>query len=379
MRRSSESNGSHRTSLLLTPALSLGGDSQSFADMLQAQAQAQAEHEQQQQHSARAGSRPVANMNVQSEVNKLAGVDFGMPLDPVVTSTWQSGIQVQNKENRHPSAPRRLIDPHPQATKEVWNSQDYLQTQPRVETSQKRAHPGSSRHQATHEEEDEESEDEVFQRDSRPIDYSRRHTIQSANPSKRARHEGSSHQREEQLRQREESLRLREESIRQRELSQPMPSFARDAAVVDNLPLPQIAASQAKVIVQHMTQGPRKVQVRRPWSRSDEDLLIQHIGEYGCAWSELEKIGGYERDFGNMQVDLKDKARNLKTAFLKYVASASCCMSATNMTSRAGGPRTVLPYNFHQVRLGKKEIAAVHKVYPEYDQELELEEALLNQ
>lgn len=34
-----------------------------------------------------------------------------------------------------------------------------------------------------------------------------------------------------------------------------------------------------------------------------------------------------------------------------------------------------LPLNFHAVRLGKKELAAVHKVFPEYDQDAELAEA----
>lgn len=40
---------------------------------------------------------------------------------------------------------------------------------------------------------------------------------------------------------------------------------------------------------------------------------------------------------------------------------------------RAG---TALPLNFHGVRLGKKEIAAVHKIYPDYDQDAELREAM---
>lgn len=51
----------------------------------------------------------------------------------------------------------------------------------------------------------------------------------------------------------------------------------------------------------------------------------------------------------------------------------------TDNLCRAGGHRTVLPVNFYGVRLGQKEIAAVHKVYPEYDQEAELAEALMKE
>jgi hypothetical protein len=47
-----------------------------------------------------------------------------------------------------------------------------------------------------------------------------------------------------------------------------------------------------------------------------------------------------------------------------------------DMIGRTG---TDIPLNFHGVRLGKKEIAAVHKVRPDYDQDVELREAGFSQ
>ncbi|KAI6247528.1 hypothetical protein HI914_04304 [Erysiphe necator] len=92
------------------------------------------------------------------------------------------------------------------------------------------------------------------------------------------------------------------------------------------------------------------VQIRVPWSHNDEELLLNGIEKYGCSWSSLLNIirgWEYERD----QVALKDKARNMKVSFLK-----------------AGVP---LPKNFHKIRLGKKEVASVKTVLPDYDPDKE--------
>jgi hypothetical protein len=242
-----------------------------------------------QHDEAQSASRPVANMAPQPQIGLFAGIDFNQPLDPNVTKTWQNAKRVQNKENTQP--PRRLIDPHPQATKDTWDSQDDLLPPSGVVSKLKRAHPSTTHAQATFEEE-EESQDEGFQADQRQIDPSRRIlTFPSANPAKRHRQEGP-------------------------EL---VPSSARHADIVDNLPVEQIAQSQARVITQHVGLSQRKVQVRRPWSRHDEELLIRYIGEHGCSWSFIAKLPGWDLMRDNMQVDLKDKARNLKVAILKYV------------------------------------------------------------
>jgi hypothetical protein len=58
-----------------------------------------------------------------------------------------------------------------------------------------------------------------------------------------------------------------------------------------------------------------RTQKRTPWSEHDTNILIRGIQRYGCSWSTLTKLLEFEveRDQGA----LKDKARNLKVAYLR--------------------------------------------------------------
>lgn len=72
--------------------------------------------------------------------------------------------------------------------------------------------------------------------------------------------------------------------------------------------------AHAKYAVARITQKSRTTQKRIPWSEADTDKFIKLIGEHGCSWADLHRRG----EFGHRdQVALKDKARNLKVAFLK--------------------------------------------------------------
>jgi len=58
-------------------------------------------------------------------------------------------------------------------------------------------------------------------------------------------------------------------------------------------------------------------QSRTPWSDNDEALLIQYIEEHGCSWAFIAKLPGWDLVRRNFQVQLKDKARNIKVSYLK--------------------------------------------------------------
>ena len=60
---------------------------------------------------------------------------------------------------------------------------------------------------------------------------------------------------------------------------------------------------------------PPPVQTRKPWSPADEAHLIDLIENYGTSWAILLEHSNFERE--ETQVGLKDKARNLKVAYLK--------------------------------------------------------------
>ncbi|EPQ65381.1 Bgt-4563 [Blumeria graminis f. sp. tritici] len=111
-------------------------------------------------------------------------------------------------------------------------------------------------------------------------------------------------------------------------------------------------ATMINTVTRGITVRPRTtssgVQTRTPWSHDDEQLLREGIETYGCRWSYLSTIlEGWDRR--RDQVALKDKARNMKVSYVK-----------------AGVP---LPANFDKVRLGKKEVASIRNVIPDYDPE----------
>jgi hypothetical protein len=58
------------------------------------------------------------------------------------------------------------------------------------------------------------------------------------------------------------------------------------------------------------------------WSREQEEVLIELIGEYGPAWADLARTycGPGGKLEGRDQAKLKDKARNLKEKMLRYVS-----------------------------------------------------------
>lgn len=57
----------------------------------------------------------------------------------------------------------------------------------------------------------------------------------------------------------------------------------------------------------------KPVQRRRLWTKNEELILIEMVGLYGSQWALIEQLSGLQRG----QIQLKDKARNLKFQFLK--------------------------------------------------------------
>ncbi|RPB13000.1 hypothetical protein P167DRAFT_545024 [Morchella conica CCBAS932] len=60
----------------------------------------------------------------------------------------------------------------------------------------------------------------------------------------------------------------------------------------------------------------RLIRKRQPWGRKQTALLIRIIGERGCKWAEIRDMNVAEFS-GRSNVQLKDKARNIKYDYLK--------------------------------------------------------------
>ncbi|KAL7267513.1 hypothetical protein RUND412_009900 [Rhizina undulata] len=87
----------------------------------------------------------------------------------------------------------------------------------------------------------------------------------------------------------------------------------------------------------------KKKQRRKFWTCAAEDLLVEKIGEMGCRWSAIRDRNSCGNHFqGRTNVQLKDKARNIKFQILK----AGKC----------------LPENFHDVTISKKQLTELRRM-----------------
>jgi len=118
--------------------------------------------------------------------------------------------------------------------------------------------------------------------------------------------------------------------------------WSRDTGTFENV------ANLARLNTARAAISKRERQTRVPWSEADAQFLINAIQEFGCSWSTINKLGDWE--FERDQVALKDKARNMKVAFLK-----------------SGVGLKDLPKNFDKIALGQKEINAIRSVIPDFE------------
>ena len=116
---------------------------------------------------------------------------------------------------------------------------------------------------------------------------------------------------------------------------------------------------------QKMAGIPKPPQSRRAWTSAETDMLLYLITEHGISWKllkEEDSAQGHilqERD----QVALKDKARNMKMDYLKYVYRLNDHQYA-DLAIRAG---RVLPQNFERIPLSQLQIKRLSDGGIEYD------------
>ncbi|KAG4027128.1 hypothetical protein MFRU_033g00970 [Monilinia fructicola] len=145
--------------------------------------------------------------------------------------------------------------------------------------------------------------------------------------------------------------RSRTQQARRR--SQPPPSVHSVEMSDDDSPPPvPFAQTQAVARINARTQanriGTKVLQTREVWSDADTKRLIRYIEKHGADWSIIEKNYGEEFDRDNItQVNLKDRARNIKVSMLL-----------------AG---EMLPRHFNEVKLNAALVARVQTTWPEYD------------
>ncbi|MCJ1437246.1 hypothetical protein MMC27_006632 [Xylographa pallens] len=227
-----------------------------------------------------------------------------------IIQTFYKSVDEEDKENRPqpsststaPGKQRLFIDRQPNAEKISFESQaeSSRTCAPNVTSKRPRQNESDEEEQAS-----DPSEDEGFQKDSRPnlpkSSFAKRHVSASApkSPAKRVRLEA------------------------ERERTTSIDRDIQAGVLQANAPPPM---SQSQIYRAAQTQSrkvtalhnPKRVQKRRAWTDEETEVFIDLIGEYGISWSLLKTM---DEDNGNVlayrdQVALKDKARNMKVDFL---------------------------------------------------------------
>lgn len=155
------------------------------------------------------------------------------------------------------------------------------------------------------------SEDQGFQTQVPPADTAIRRTLKPT----------SKHPSSQPGRSQDPSRRIDQS---QRKGRSPSLEVIPDRANYKPTPSPLDVYREANSVAKLRKTYPLKMpqaQTRRPWSDEETDQLQELIKEYGISWSLLmqedSKSGNILQDRG--QVGLKDKARNMKVDYLKYV------------------------------------------------------------
>ncbi len=202
-----------------------------------------------------------------------------------------------NKENivetqtnlQPPSGQRRLIDRQDNATRVAWDSQDTG------------SNPNASQAEL--------DEGDDFQRQQPPINATSKRSLESSN--KRTANEPPRSQGPSPKRVRiREANGTRAQSIAQdRQSSRPPPSQVEEYLAAN------AAAKERKA---WQVKPP---QVRKGWTEEETERLLELIEEHGTSWALLkseDSVAGNVLESRD-QVALKDKARNMKLDYLKYV------------------------------------------------------------
>jgi len=162
------------------------------------------------------------------------------------------------------------------------------------------------------EEDDDVSEDEGFQQDTREVDLARRRQHARTTPRRLTETGTLEPQRRDAgpapsaKRQRQDPVDTEDESEDEEEMAPPASRFKRAQALV-----------KAAKVTRHANSGNRKP--REAWSEDATNALIEYIEDYGCGWAHIKDMDEASDNFfeGRAQVSLKDKARNMKFTFMQ--------------------------------------------------------------
>ncbi|KAI9883258.1 MAG: hypothetical protein M1823_004977 [Watsoniomyces obsoletus] len=247
--------------------------------------------------------------------------------------------------------PRFFNERQESATRVTFEDDDDEEGPPRTQrTGREEVRSGENGNRNEQEDGEDDEEDDAFETDDRPADEVRRvekpAVGRSGNVPRQIFFNGGSGGVRRDLKQTTLTGANPPRDEPRRGHQEPSPSVEEDN---DDGQIPYRKINQlAKTTV--ALRGPRKVQIRRPWSEQATARLIELIEDdrYSTSWVMIDNLKDPLLE-GRGQGALKDKARNIKMDFLK-----------------AG---IELPINFENVRLNRLQIETLHDLGIPYEQD----------
>jgi hypothetical protein len=200
--------------------------------------------------------------------------------------------------------------------------------------------PSNSRKRKRTTDHDNESEDDEFSQDERVVDVSRKRAQKpAASPSKRARFFDDELSDDGAERQLQSTL---DETVRSASEVTPSPQRPGNERPEPVESRPHYRSNIRNVIDRfsalsghpkyHRTSEPKPVgsrtlysdaRTRRRWTEEENDRLIYLIENYGVSWAALKRKDDVMDDGPKLedrdQVQLKDRARNIKIEYIRFV------------------------------------------------------------
>ncbi|KAF2803864.1 uncharacterized protein BDZ99DRAFT_467978 [Mytilinidion resinicola] len=238
--------------------------------------------------------------------------------------------QIQ-KENRK----QRFVDPQANTERVAWTQDTQLAPRPsgkskgkapiRASTTsprrpsasapkaQKRTHA-----QAVQEESDEDDDD--FQQDTRQFDVSKRRKV-GPTASRLRFEEPIKVPPGHQPQRRFPENRSRSVLLRPSSQDSDFEDEDEDEDAVPTSSNYRQVQQQAKRMTPAFPVRQAQRRARNPWTACAEDQLVRYIEEYGCQWAYIKSLDEADTKMflDRTDVDLKDKARNMKINYLRYV------------------------------------------------------------
>lgn len=235
------------------------------------------------------------------------------PAASAPSSSARTLSRIRRQEKNEPENRRRFIDPQPNPERVEWQD-GFGQSQSAQRTNKKGKSSRVVSKRRLEVVEESSGDDEFEQGTSeqrRQVPKAKRARFATTSPAP------PSHQPRATQQDEDYSLSVRDSTP---ESSEETVAKAPSSSAPQYTQYSEVKALARMHVSQRAKFNNQARRARNPWSVEACQALIDYIGDIGCSWKDIKRhdeAAGHNLLGDRTQVDLKDKARNLKVEFLK--------------------------------------------------------------